>query len=221
MTLDLLSFDQTRAASHRSDALARLCDWVENYLMGSHPELGRPGLVCPFTRLARKHDTIRLAICKATPEDRADVFAAVQCGYEMLDRIPATAETAVLRTVVIGFPNCNSEEGLALIHQGQRRHKLHAAMHFRMLGLMHPASEARGVWNPNFRPLRSPMPVLAMRYMVEQDAALIANHRLQWPSYCLKFGASGMRRIKEIRRSARAADSTHAPGAKATENSTS
>jgi hypothetical protein len=75
-------------------------------------------------------------------------------------------------------------------------------MHFRMLGLMHPSSDARGVWNPDFRPLRAPMPLLAMRYMVEQDAALIADHRLQWPPYFLKFGAAGVRRLLACRRAA-------------------
>jgi hypothetical protein len=199
MAFDLLTLDETRTAPE-GDALARLRDWVETYLMGTHPQLGRPGVVCPFTRLARKHDTIRLAICDATPDDRKKVFDAVKHGYQTLDRIPATAESAVLRTVVIGFPNCNSEAGLSLVHQGQRRHKLHAAMHFRMLGLMHPTSEARGVWNPDFRPLRAPMPVLAMRYMVEQDAALIADHRMQWPSYFLKFGPKGARRVFALRR---------------------
>jgi hypothetical protein len=205
MAFDLLTLDEAKAESAADAALARLRVWIEGYLMQTHPQLGRPGVVCPFTRLARKYDTIRLAICDATPDDRADVFTAIRRGYGMLDRIPATAETAVLRTVVIGFPNCSSEAGLALVHQGQMRHKLQAAMHFRMLGLMHPASEARGVWNPDFRPLRAPMPALAIRYMVEQDAVLIADHHLQWLPYFLKFGAAGVHRVLACRRSAAAA----------------
>ena len=202
MAFDLLTLNEIRTAPGADDALAQLRGWIETYLMQTHPQLGRPGVVCPFTRLARKHDTIRLAICDATPDDRAEIFVAIRSGYKMLGRIPATTETAVLRTVVIGFPNCNSEAGLAVIHRGQTQHKLHAAMYFRMLGLMHPSSEARGVWNPDFRPLRAPMPLLAMRYMVEQDAALIADHRLQWPPYFLKFGAAGVRRLLACRRAA-------------------
>ena len=38
-----------------------------------------------------------------------------------------------------------------------------------MLGEFHNRTESPGLHNPNFRPLRSPIPLLAIRYMVEVD----------------------------------------------------
>jgi hypothetical protein len=200
MAFDLLTLDEARASSRTDDNLARLRDWVETYPMNTHPQLGRAGIVCPFTRLARKHDTMRLGICQSGPEERANVFAAVRRGFQELEHIPATAETKALRTVVLGFPNCNSSDGIAAVYQAQKRHKTYAVLRFRMMGFMHPTSDSGGLWNPDFRPLLAPMPVLAIRYLVEQDAALIANHRLQWPPYFLKFGMPGVRRVLESRK---------------------
>jgi hypothetical protein len=213
MAFDFLSLNETRATPETDGALVTLRDWVETYPMNTHPQLGRSGIVCPFTRLARKHDTMRLGICESGPDDATGVFMAVRRGFQALERIPATAETEALRTVVIGFPNCNNGAGIAAVHQAQRGHKLYAVMRFRMMGFMHPTSDSGGLWNPEFRPLRAPMPVLAIRYLVEQDAALIANHRLQWPSYFLKFGPAGIRKVLALRRTR--AGAAHRPSAAA------
>jgi hypothetical protein len=71
--------------------------------------------------------------------------------------------------------------------------------HFRMMGFLYPRSETGGLWNSDFRPLRAPMPTIALRYMVEQDAPFIATHRQQWVPYLVKFGLPGARRMFSYR----------------------
>jgi len=41
--------------------LGRVVSWIRGFLARPHPQLGRPGLVCPFVPAALKLDTIRLA----------------------------------------------------------------------------------------------------------------------------------------------------------------
>ena len=87
----LLSFAQARAEitarPEANAALATLADWVESYLMREHPQLGRTGAVCPFTRQAARIDTARLAICEAGPEEEERAFYAGRAGEEWLDAL--------------------------------------------------------------------------------------------------------------------------------------
>lgn len=184
----------------RGGLMLTLAEWVDSYPMNTHPDLGRAGAVCPFTRLAKKKDTIRLRVSAAGPEHEDRVFATLLAGFRDLETIPAKGEARILRVVVIGFPRCDSDEGVTMLHRVQRRLRLHALLRFRMMGFMHPRSDSEGLWNPAFRPLRAPMPVIAVRHLVEQDAPFIARQHLQWGPYLLRYGLRGARRLYDVRR---------------------
>ena len=64
-----------------------------------------------------------------------------------------------------------------------------------MIGFMHAGNEAPGLWNPAFRPLRAPLPVLAIRHLVEQDAPFAARHPLLLAPFLIKFRFDGAKRI--------------------------
>lgn len=197
---DLLTFAQARMRAAEGGALAVLADWVETYLMQGHPDLGRTGAVCPFTRQAGKLDTIRLNLSLVGPDDEEAAFALTRRGFADLKAIPAKPGMEHFRTVISGFPNCAGDDGIAMLKRVQRRHKFHSLARFRMIGFMHPASEDQGLWNPAFRPLRAPMPVLAIRHMVEQDAPFAAHHPLLMAPYLLKFRLDGAKRLIAYRR---------------------
>lgn len=203
----LLTFGMARkhaAADTTGSPLATLLDWVESYLMGSHADLGRTGAVCPFTRQAAKLDTVRLAISDAAPADEAKAFALIRASFAELEAIPAKPAMAHFRTVIIGFPSCDGDDGIAMLRRVQDRHKFYSLSRNRMIGLMHAQSEAPGLWNPDFRPLRSPFPVLAIRHMVEHDAPFAARHPLLLLPYLARFPVAGMKRLFAHLRQARA-----------------
>jgi hypothetical protein len=52
-------------------------------------------------------------------------------------------------------------------------------------------SDDCGLWNPNFRFLRSPIPLLAIRYLVETDAPFVITNLLLIPTYIAKFPIAG------------------------------
>ena len=195
----LLSFAQARADiavdPAANAALATLLNWVETYLMREHPDLGRTGAVCPFTRQAARIDTARLAICTAAPDQEERAFALIRSGFGALDAIPCKPGMTHFRTVIIGFPNCTGKGGVAMLQRVQKRHKLYSLARGRMIGLMHDASEAPGLWNSDFRPLRAPLPVLAIRHMVEHDAPFAARHPLLLAPYLAKFRLTGAKRL--------------------------
>ena len=49
--------------------------------------------------------------------------------------------------------------GIAMLQRVQKRHKFYSLSRGRMIGLMYEASDAAGLWNRDFRPLRAPLPV--------------------------------------------------------------
>ncbi|RYE31717.1 MAG: hypothetical protein EOP23_15155 [Hyphomicrobiales bacterium] len=187
------------ARAHSADGaappLAVLVEWVETYLMSPHADLGRTGAVCPFTRQAAKLDTVRLGISASTAGDEEAAFAAVRRSFADLDAIPAQASLQHFRTVILGFPGCADPAGTAMLQRVQKRLKFASLRRLRMIGLMHPASEAPGLWNPQFRPLRAPFPVVAVRHMVEHDAPFAARHPLLMLPYLARFRIAGAKRL--------------------------
>jgi hypothetical protein len=197
---EFLTYSEARRLAADSGDLATLHRWLDTYPMNPHPELGRTGAVCPFTRMARKLDAMRVAVCRAGPDDENAAAATMGRGWEELKTISVEPAAEQFRAVVIGFPNCGSDAGVEMLRRAQRRFKYYAVFNFRMIGFLHPFSETGGLWNPDFRPLRAPMPTIALRCMVEQDAPFIATHRLQWAPYLIKFGLAGARRIFDYRK---------------------
>ncbi|MDP9631917.1 UNVERIFIED_ORG: hypothetical protein J2W85_003996 [Ensifer adhaerens] len=186
--------DSADGVSQGSD-IAQLLDWVDSYLMNGHPDLGRTGAVCPFTRQAAKIDTVRLAISDARAEDEDTAFALIRGAFGELEAIPCKPAMKHFRTVIVGFPGCADADGIAMLKRIQRRHRFYSLARARMIGMMHAGSEDRGLWNPDFRPLRSPMPVLAIRHLVENDAPFAALHPALMVAYLARFPIKGTRRL--------------------------
>ena len=194
----LITFSDAKVHASRADgadALAVLIDWVESYLMEGHAALGRTGAVCPFTRQAARIDTARLQICEAGAGEEVTTFEMIRACFRALEEIPAQTGMEHFRTVIVGFPNCADADGVAMLQRVQGRHKFYSLARNRMIGLMHPESDAPGLWNAEFRPLRAPLPVLAIRHMVEQDASFALRHPLLLAPYLLRFPVAGTMRL--------------------------
>ena len=172
-----------------------LADWVRLYLMRPHPDLGRTGHVCPFTAKAARLDLLRIGISPLGPTDRRQIRKTMAYALQAFYALPCTRATKVFRTVIVGFPNCADPDGIAALHQVQNAMRHHSLVRAKMIGLFEPESSATGLINPDFRPLRSPLPVLAIRMLVEQDAPFVARNPLLAPVYLLKFPLAGSRRL--------------------------
>src|SRR5215470_7840663 len=109
----LLTQAQAQAIAVPGSAMHTLLGWLATYPVSPHPDLGRAGVVCPFTRPARKLDTIRLAVSACSETDVRSAAREIRRGLNSLKYIPAQPDDEHFRTVAIGFPNCTSEMGIA------------------------------------------------------------------------------------------------------------
>ncbi|MDP3494646.1 MAG: hypothetical protein Q8R82_16165 [Hyphomonadaceae bacterium] len=191
----LYTHREAQTAEVSAGPLAALADWITDYPMNEHAELGRSGTVCPFVKQASRLDTLRLAINLARPEDEDSVFTEIRGSFGDMKDIPAPRGKDRLRTIVVGFPNCAGDEGIAMLERIYKRHKYYTLLRSRMVAFFHPGAQTHGLWNDAFRSMRSPMPILAVRYLVEQDAVFAAKHKLMTLPYLLRFGPAGARRI--------------------------
>jgi hypothetical protein len=178
---------------------ARYChsiaQWVTSYLMKSHPELGRPGEVCPFTSRAYQLDTIRIGVSFAQSRDAAAIRQTMRDCLRQFASIACDDTARQFRTVIVGFPELTDQDGVAALRAAQRRLTLRCLWDGLMIGRFHPASEDEGLWNRDFRPMRAPIPLLAVRHLVRNDAPFALRHPALLASYLCRYAAAAPRHL--------------------------
>ena len=190
--------DPAAASAIRPDALPSyrsIAHWITTYLMKSHPDLGRTGEVCPFTSRAHELDTIRIGVSLAASGDSAAVERSMRECLRHFSAIPCEPAKRHLRTILVGYPNLNDEAGAAALHVAQRRLKWHCLWKGLMVGRFHPRSEDEGLWNADFRPMRSPIPLLAIRHMVRNDAPFALRNPLLLVGYAARYAMAAPKHL--------------------------
>jgi len=170
-----------------------LANWVRAYLMRPHAELGRAGAVCPFTPVSARLDALLVGTSRATDEE--DILAVMGKALAAFDAIGCPPEQRHFRSVIVAFPNCGGDVGRARLKAAQNRLRPESIYRGKMIGLFEPESQDKGLINPDFRPLRSPVPLLAIRMLVENDAPFVLRNPRLAPIYLLKFPRQGPVRL--------------------------
>jgi len=190
--------DTALACAVSSDTLPiyhQVARWMTSYLMTSHRDLGRPGEVCPFTARAHRFDTIRIGVSSAASGDIAVIEKDMEEVLRQFADIVCDQTTKHLRTVVVGFPNLDGDNGMAALKAAQDHLKLRCLWRGMMIGRFHPASNDRGLWNRDFRPMRSPIPLLAIRHLVRNDAAFALRNPVLLAAYLCRYSFSAPKQL--------------------------
>ncbi len=172
--------------------LTTILEWASSYLISPSPELGRKGPVCPYTKPSLQRDSFYLALSTG-----ADVQEAVTClrtWYETTAAAMTTADGELL-TVLLVLPHLDHVDPTPL-DELQREAKDDFVDNGLMIGQFHPTCEAPGLWNPHFRPLRSPIPLLAIRKLVVFDLPFLIDHRKHLESFLRRFAPDIPPRIR-------------------------
>lgn len=142
--------------------------WIIDYLNAPHPGLGRNGPVCPYTASALRQDLLYLTVGAA--DDLADHFTATRERYERLAADLPTADRQLLALLVVlpAFDHARLDG----LQQGAKGEYVRRNL---MIGQFHPSCAEPGLWNSEFRPLRSPVPLLAIRQMREVDLPFLVS----------------------------------------------
>ncbi|PYC87632.1 hypothetical protein C7C46_03690 [Streptomyces tateyamensis] len=181
------------AVAARADALRSVLDWARTYLTEPHPDLGRAGPVCPFVGSSLREERFHLAVRPGRPADRAAVAEAVALHREwFLLLAPPGTPRAQSTTILVVFPDLPSSEAPELIDRTQLDLKTAFVEDGLMLGQFHDLPpEQPGLWNPDFRPLRSPLPMLVIRHMVPTDLPFLVEDPRHRAAYQRLFGHRG------------------------------
>jgi hypothetical protein len=159
---------------------ACLLKWLREFIAQPHPNVGRAGSVCPFVPISLQLDTIWIAEVVAD-NLTIESISAIIVKYRnlFLETEPKHGREALNKAFLVAFPSLISRgaEGTSMIDEVQYRLKPYFVDGGTMLGEFHFANESPGLRNPAFRPLRSPVPMLAIRHMVESDLPFMTRER--------------------------------------------
>jgi len=166
----LYSTAEINQLRHELPYLAQISDWLRDFLAKPHSDLGRPGPVCPFLPKALELNSIRLTEIRADGLNLTQLKDIVRDYRDIfLELEPQHGDLAYFKAIMLVFPDISADDALVLIDGVQRELKPFFVEMGLMLGEFHERSESPGLHNPDFRPLRSPVPMLAIRFMAESD----------------------------------------------------
>ncbi|MBO0854866.1 MAG: hypothetical protein J2P18_14025 [Nocardia sp.] len=164
-------------------AAATFTRWVDEHLLHPHPDLGRDGPVCPFVRAGITHDLLWGAVVECADLEGTDAFVtqqlhritedALEIYREVRSEYPDRARRSALITLL---PDLTDYQRIDAAH---RAYKSEAVREGLMLGQFYPGCRVPGLWNRDFRPLDSPVPMLVLRPMMSTDYPFLAG-RADW-----------------------------------------
>ena len=168
-SMTLRRASEVEAANNPDCALAASVAWIRRFLAKPHPELGRSGPVCPFTPLALELDTIWLIeVPESAPDPQRIEDVVEHCRRLFMETEPREGQMAINKVFMIVFSGLNADAA-PWIDAMQAKLKPGFVDIGLMLGEFHARNETPGLRNEDFRPLRSPIPMLVIRHMVETD----------------------------------------------------
>lgn len=173
--------------------LRAVADWARGYLAHPHPELGRSGPVCPYVPTALKRGLLYFTVQPGSRGtlDGEEVARTVMRHRDWFREIePSDEAAAQFKAIVILFPDVDPEDAPEVIDRTQAVLKPAFVETGLMIGQFHPLPPIDGgLWNADFRPLRSPVPMLAIRHMVSSDLPFLTKDWRLLDAYRQVFGS--------------------------------
>ncbi|MFE2940373.1 DUF6875 domain-containing protein [Streptomyces sp. NPDC059255] len=147
-----------------------IADWCTEFLSKPHPDLGRGGSVCPFIPRALAMNRVSFVVLHTANRTEAEIDGIIASYRQtILDMEPRSGQEAIDKAIMVILPDVSEEDAAEVVDETHRRLKAEFVASGLMIGKFHPRSEQGGLHNPGFRPLRSPIPLLAIRHMVDSD----------------------------------------------------
>ncbi|BCL16488.1 DUF6875 domain-containing protein [Micromonospora sagamiensis] len=183
-------------ADPAAGTLRTVLEWCVRYLVAPHPELGRTGSVCPYTAPALRRDLLYLAELPGVT-DVPGISAAVGALRDRYQRTVATLpdDEAELLTYLLVLPDVDRTDPGPL-DALQARVKDEFVTEGLMVGQFHPYCPNPGLWNEDFRPLRSPVPLLAVRRMLVFDLPFLTDSAGHFDAWVSRFAGHLPARVR-------------------------
>ncbi|MEV7775639.1 DUF6875 domain-containing protein [Kitasatospora sp. NPDC086791] len=188
--------DAGHAAAH-PEAVAVLA-WAREFLTTAHPDLGRSGPVCPYTQPSLRRGLFHIAVADGDDGsgDLPALVGELRSRYDELLAALAEESDRELLTVLLVLPDLDHTDSTAL-DEAQRKAKDEFVEQGLMIGQFHPVCEEPGLWNRTFRPLRAPVPLLAVRKLLVFDLPFLTGDETHLNHYLARFAPEVPARIRE------------------------
>jgi hypothetical protein len=161
-------------------AVKAIADWTRDFVAQPHPHLGRGGTVCPFVPAAIEDDTLWFAVehIKHLSEGQAaDLMNQYKDLFLSLDpRREEEPERAGKKTLLVIFPDLPEDKLGDHLEGIQRPLRDEFVRQGLMLGEFHQLSQGKALHNKDFRPFRSPIPMLTIRHMISTDWLFLSGN---------------------------------------------
>ncbi|MDS0139425.1 MULTISPECIES: DUF6875 domain-containing protein [unclassified Amycolatopsis] len=177
--------------------LREILAWAWRYLVSAHPDLGRNGPVCPYTQPSLHKGLFHLAALTA-PSGDVDAHAAIESLRAWYERLSAgfPPEHRELLTILLVLPQLDHHDATPL-DDLQREAKDGFVADGLMIGQFHPVCDQPGLWNDEFKALRAPVPLLAVRKLVVFDLPFLMDSPAHAESYFRRFAPDIPPRIRD------------------------
>jgi hypothetical protein len=187
--------------------LTAIVEWAREYLCRPHADLGRKGPVCPYAQTSLERGMFYLAVHEGVPDRLEEVVESLGGYRDLFRRMPTPpGVSAQFRTILVLFPDVPEEGAPALIDAAQDLLKTQYVKDGLMIGEFYPGPPPKaGLWNPDFLPLGSPVPLLAIRHMVASDFPFLRETPEHAAAYLERFGDRPPAPLREAVNSAREA----------------
>ena len=167
---DLLS-QSLRLPAHESQWIRKIDDWLVQTIIRPHSQLGRKGAICPYVKKALLLDGIMaIAVRGAASSQRqwTDLVSRSRIAFQNFQA--ERNDAGLFCTLLIVTPDLEAIQADDLFLSTLAQLKTQFVSSGCMLGEFHQGPpEKGGLHNPNFRPLYSPVALMAVRQMVETD----------------------------------------------------
>lgn len=166
-------------------------DWIYNFIMQPHPNLGRNGVVCPYVKSSIDASIFYVCTPPMTQNfEYEDVFNSLLKLGSVFDYMaPQTGQNAALRALLVLFPQATD----ALLSHPQKSKVLKTEM-MRLgvtVGQFFPTKHADSLLKAKFFPVQPPLCLYTMRPFIESDWMFIQGEREWRDVYKARFGSVG------------------------------
>lgn len=160
-----------------SEVLIPVMDFAYNFLAQPNESLGRSGAVCPYIGRSLDQNRFMLAVTNSRGEDKGndlDLIRKYKLIFQSVE--PIDGRLALFRTILILFPKVEPDQAHEVIDILQRELKPEFIADGLMIGEFHPMCQTPGIYNQDFKPLQSPIPLIAIRKMVQGDIRFLEGN---------------------------------------------
>ncbi|WP_051133687.1 DUF6875 domain-containing protein [Nocardia paucivorans] len=175
---------ETEAIEH--PRAAELRRWARDYLCRPHPDLGRPGPVCPYTSHAIARRYLWAAFVDGCDIGVQRLEDIVDDLYDLFPSLPPRdPPDSQFKAVLAVFPDLTDHAAIDTVQRDLKTRFVDKGL---MLGQFYPGCTYPGLHNPAFPALDAPLPMLAVRHMAPTDYPFLTS-RPEWIDTYLRIFA--------------------------------